>query len=291
MSDGENRAWSSPGFYAPFVLGDLVLLIAAWLILRHAGQPLSAFAVGAFTFSVALGAVLSILPFVLRYRAELRLTEAAQLAASVQRIEQIQQVADHIAAATGQWQTVQEHTSKAVDSAKEIAERVGAEQREFRAFLAEANDAERQNLRIQVEKLRRSEQDYVEVVVRMLDHIYALFLAGKRSAQDNLIAQLTQFQNACRDVARKIGLTPLVAPPGTAYDPRHQQPVDPEAPVPEDAVVVETVATGFTYQGELLRLPVVTLRSSADDSLAEVRSAPPDSSEPDSPASSAESAA
>jgi hypothetical protein len=55
------------------------------------------------------------------------------------------------------------------------------------------------HLRLEIEKLRRGEGEWLQVMVRVLDHVQALHLAGQRSGQRNLIEQLTHFQNSCRD--------------------------------------------------------------------------------------------
>ena len=60
-----------------------------------------------------------------------------------------------------------------------------------------------------MDKLRKMEGDWLKVAVQILDHVFALFRAAERSGQPALIEQLGQFQNACRDAARRIGLVPF----------------------------------------------------------------------------------
>ena len=51
----------------------------------------------------------------------------------------------------------------------------------------------------------------------------AVTAAAARSGQPQLAAQITNFQNACRGTARRIGLTPFVAAPDEPFDAeRHQ---------------------------------------------------------------------
>jgi hypothetical protein len=120
-----------------------------------------------------------------------------------------------IAAATDQWALVQDATKgsaeKTAAGAHEIAERMAAEIREFNEFQAKLNDSEKAALRLEVEKLRRTEGEWMQVVVRILDHIFALHNAAARSGQPELAEQIAHFQNACRDAARRVGLTPFVA--------------------------------------------------------------------------------
>ena len=126
-----------------------------------------------------------------------------------------------------------------------------------------ANDSERANLRLEVEKLRRGESEWLQVTVRMLDHVYALHQGACRSGQPRLIEQVGQFQNACRDAARRVGLTPFAANEAEPFDAQRHQLLEEGAKAPADAVVGETVATGYTFQGQLIRLALVRLRDNA----------------------------
>jgi len=130
---------------------------------------------------------------------------------------------------------------------------------EFMKFMENAHDQERAGLRLEVEKLRRMEGDWIKVAVQMLDHVYALFRAAERSGQEQLVGQLAQFQNACRDVARRMGLTPFVPTVGEKYDARGHQLANPPPMVDENATIGEVLAMGFTYQGQLLRRSLVLL--------------------------------
>jgi len=82
-------------------------------------------------------------------------------------------------------------------------------------------------------------------------------LGAGRSGQPNLIAQMDHFQHACRDAARRIGLTPFTANPSDLFDAQRHQVLDGEPAPPEGATVAETVATGYTFQGRLLRPALV----------------------------------
>jgi molecular chaperone GrpE (heat shock protein) len=122
------------------------------------------------------------------------------------------------------------------------------------------NDSEKATLRLEVEKLRRGELDWLQVLVNILDHVFALHAGAVRSGDAKFAAPITNFQNACRDTARRLGLTPFAAEPGEPFDAeRHQVPGSKEAP-PAGAVVAETIGSGYTFQGRLLRPALVRLR-------------------------------
>jgi len=113
---------------------------------------------------------------------------------------------------------------------------------------------------LEVEKLRRGELEWLQVLVNILDHIFALHAAAVRSGDAKFTAPITTFQNACRDTARRLGLTPFAAETNEPFDAeRHQVAGSKETP-PAGAVVAETIGSGYTFQGRLLRPALVRLR-------------------------------
>lgn len=248
----------------PFFLSDAILLATAWFLVWQGTLPLGRWEIVGGLLCVILGATVAVLPFVLEYQAITRLAEAELLRNGLQQIKHAETIAKRIAEATDNWQAVHEQSGRTVTAAGEISQRMAAEVRDFTAFLEKANDAEKATLRLEVEKLRRGEAEWLQALVRMLDHVYALHGAGLRSGQPRLIEQLTQFQNACRDAARRLGLVPFVAAPGEAFDAQRHQPADDKLPPPE-AKVQETVATGFTFQGRLVRPAGVVLAAPASE--------------------------
>lgn len=245
----------------PFFLGDLLLVVVAGLVSFRSSLPLGLGQAGLITLCAGVGAVLGILPFVLEYRVAARLAESASLTEAVEQIQQLESVAQQISGATARWQSVQEVAERVASTSKAIAERMSTEARAFTEFLQRANESEKATLRLETEKLRRAEADWVHVVVRMLDHVYALHLGALRSGQPKLIAQLDAFQHACRDAARRIGLTPFTPNSSDPFDAQRHQVPEGESPPVEGAVVAETIATGYTLQGRLLRPALVRLQA------------------------------
>ena len=245
-----------------FFLGDLLLVGAAGLIYFKSAFPLGIWQGGLIVVSVAGAALMGILPFVLEYRAASRLAESDALTEVVGQIKNVETIAAQITGATARWQSVQEVADRVAGTSRAIAERMSAEAKAFTDFMQRANDSEKATLRLEVDKLRRAESDWVHVLVRMLDHVYALHLGATRSGQPNLIAQLDQFQHACRDAARRIGLSPYAANPAEPFDAQRHQVLDGEEVPTEGATVAETLATGYTFQGRLLRPALVRLQGS-----------------------------
>ena len=247
----------------PFLLGDAVLLAAAYLIYWQSTQSMGFWQVGMAVLCVAGGACLSITPFLLEYWVAARLAEARGLTPAIEQLRKLESVAAQITAATGQWQNMQEEASKAAAAAQGTAARMGAEAQGFTEFTPRITDSEKPNLPVEGERLRRLQDEWLQVLVRMLDHVYALHVGALRSGQPNLIEQLSNFQSACRDAARRIGLTPFLAEPAERFDAQRHQRADGEGPVPAEATVAETIATGYTFQGRLLRPALVRLVKSA----------------------------
>ena len=243
----------------PFFVGDVLLFGAAVFVYAQSKLPMGLWEMCFAGLCLAVGAVLGIAPFVLEYRATVKLAEAGALATVVAQIQNLEAIAAQIRSATGQWQEVQEQAGKTAVAAKEIAERMRAEVEAFTQFMQRMNESEKATLRLEVEKLRRAEVEWLQVVVRMLDHVYALHQGAVRSGQPNVLEQVGSFQNACREAARRVGLAPFAADPSEPFDAQRHQLADGDARLPADAVIGETLAAGYTFQGKLLRPALVRL--------------------------------
>lgn len=243
----------------PFVAGDVLLLGVAVLTVWHGPQPLALRAFALCAGSVGLGAILCALPFILEYRAVVRLAETDVLAITLKQLQHLEGVARNVGTATAQWHGVQEQAAQTQRAAKETAERMTAEVAQFTEFLKKANDAEKATLRLEVEKLRRNEGEWLQVVVRILDHVFALHQAAARSSKPEVADQIGAFQHACRDIARRVGLVLFEAKPGEAFDDERHKRADGESPAPDDARVKETLGPGLAFQGKLVRPALVTL--------------------------------
>lgn len=263
----------------PFFLGSVLLIGVAAYIVQQNPHALNLVQLGLVVAAVAAGAVLLVAPFVIEYRAALKFAEAHELTDAVAQLENLQSLAKQISGATAQWQDVQAAAGKTAGSAKEIAAQMAEEVANFTAFMKQANDTEKAALRLEAEKARRAEGDWLQVVVRLLDHVSALHQAASRSAQPGVVEQLTHFQNACRDVVRRVGLVPLIAEAGEPFAADRHNLIDAET-APAGALVGETVAPGYTYQSRLLRPALVKLQEAAAEVAAAPQPAPIAAAEP-----------
>ena len=264
----------------PFYLADAVLLgLAVWIV-NHYPHPLPIWSAALMAGCVASAAALCVWPYRLEYQTAVQFAESDGLTDAVQEIRHLQTVAEQIRLATGQWQGVQEHSAKTVTTAKEISERITVEAQAFSEFMQKANDAEKATLRLEVEKLRRGEGQWLQVLVNLLDHVFALYQAGAHSGQPNLEAQLGRFQEACRDVVRRVGLTPFEAQLDEPFDATKHQLADDQSQPPPDALIAQTLAAGYTFQGQLVRRSLVALRSPNSGALVSPGASQPSPVEP-----------
>jgi molecular chaperone GrpE (heat shock protein) len=252
------RDWKVPKW--PFLLGDVLLFAFAYLIVWKSPHPIGKWEIIACFAAATLGSVMGIIPFLLDYRATGKAIQVNALGAVTEKIQDLEKLAAQIGSATSQWDVVQGQADKTAAGAKQIAEKMSAEVREFSEFMRKMNDSEKAALRLEVEKLHRGEAEWLQMLVRIFDHIFALHAAASHSGQPKLAEQIAHFQNACRGTVRRIGLTPFAAGPGEAFDAARHQLADSKEKPPTDAVVAETIGSGYTFQGKLLRPAVVRLR-------------------------------
>jgi molecular chaperone GrpE (heat shock protein) len=255
--------WKVPKW--PFLLAYATLLGFAAFFLQRAPQSVHHWEIAAAC--VVIGTLVCVLPFYLDYRAMGKALEANALGTVAEKIATLEKLSAQISSATNHWanlsESVQTESGKTAAIAKDIADKMTDEVRRFSEFMQGVNDNEKANLRLEVEKLHRGENEWLQTVVRMLDHIYALHIGAVRTGDARFIEPISNFQNACRDTVRRLGLTPFAAEPGEPFDAdRHQPAGNPES-IPADAVVGETVGAGYTFQGKLLRPALVRLHEAA----------------------------
>ena len=245
----------------PFLIGAALLDYFAWWVVEKSDHPINIWMGVLALVAVGGAAWVSVIPFLTDAQNATRLDELDKLQSTANQIQNLEKVANQITIATAQWQNVQEHNAKAIESAKQVSDEMTQEALRFADFMKKASDSEKATLRLEVEKLKRSENDWLQVLVRVLDHVYALHRAAKHSGQPNLIEQLAHFQNACRDAARRIGLVAFAPAAGDGFEPGQHQTADGRKDIPDDAKIFETVATGYTFQGQMLRPALVLIEA------------------------------
>jgi molecular chaperone GrpE (heat shock protein) len=243
----------------PFLIVDSIFVGLAALLLRTGHRPFLWWEACFLLVCAVVGTWSFLTPVFRRYAQEEGLSQAKMLADAAGQIHKLAQLAEQIGGATAQWRELQNEAALTAQSAKSVADKMTAEAKAFSEFMNKAGETEKAHLRVEVDKLRRAEGEWLQIVVLMLDHVFALFQAARRSGQTGLIEQVGQFQNACRDAARRVGLVPTMGQEGDAFDPiQHQLPENILAA--ENAVIADTLICGYQFQGRPLRRPVVVLR-------------------------------
>lgn len=268
----------------PFLIMDLLVIAGCSWMVWQAMPPKETLdhviilaGIAGWIFAACIG----IYPWVIEFKAQTRLEESSALADALDQIKKLEDVGNRVQAASTSWQGAHDAASKVVGVAKDVQEKIHADSKDFMSFVERVNSEEKKHLKLEVEKLRRAETEFLQVTVRMLDHTFALNQAAARSGQPQLIQQLGHFQNACRDTARRVGLVPYVPAVGEKFDSRAHQTEPPSEP-PADSTISEILAAGYTFQGQLLRRALVQVSQP---------SAEPPQSAPEPPAAAEEPAA
>jgi molecular chaperone GrpE (heat shock protein) len=246
----------------PFLLADVLFLGAAVFLWQQGHKPLLWWEAAGLIFCAAAGAGAFLTPFLRRSANDQTLIQAQTLADAAAKIQKLDELASQISNSTAQWQAVQDAAARTAQTATGLAENMASEARAFAEFLQKANDAERVHLRLEVEKLRRNETEWLQILIRMLDQVHALFQAALQSGKPALVEQIGLFQNACRDLSRRAGIAVVAAPAGEPFDPKRHQLLH-DAAAPDNAIILDTLSPGYTYQGQMLRRALVRLQESA----------------------------
>ena len=263
MNDTTN--WRVPKW--PFLLGDGLLMVFGFLFVNHSPPP-GHWAILAIGCAV-LGAALGVVPFILDYRAMSRALEINALGAIAEKIQNLEKVATQISSATNHWASAEEsirgQAEKTTLAAKAIADRMTTEVIEFSDLMKKMNDSEKVALKLEVDKLRRGETEWLQVLVTLLDHVFALHAGAVRTGDAKYSGPVTNFQSACYDVVRRLGLVPFVGVAGEPFDADSHKTLDGKE-APSGAVISETIGCGYTFQGQPLRPALVRLREGAPPS-------------------------
>jgi len=255
--------WKVPKW--PFFAAYAVMLGFAYFFILRAPQSVHHWELAAGC--VALGALLSLIPFYLDYRAMGRALEINALGEVGDKMQNLETLSAQIGSATSHWaiiqETVQTEAGKTTAAAKAIADQMAAEARQFSDFMQKMNDSEKAALRLEAEKLHRAEGEWLQMLVRVFDHVFALHTGAVRTGDPRFIEPITNFQNACRETVRRVGLTPFVAEPDELFDAERHQAAGKPGKISNGAVVAETIGAGYTFQGKLLRPALVRVRDAS----------------------------
>ncbi len=243
----------------PFLSADIIFVVLGfWISSLIQGEPLLWQILSILSCAV-LGTTFAILPFYFEYKAEAKAVEIAQLTSVTKEINKMELVASQITSASENWAAVQDSSKQTALLAEEIAAGIAESVKSHDKFMATATNEEFKVLKLEVEKLRRSENDWANSLVGLLDLVYRLERSAAASGKEQFIQTMGQFQAQCREVSRRVGVVAFEAETGASFNPdEHALPEgDPVSPA---AIISETRLPGFRLQGKLVRKPLVATR-------------------------------
>ena len=254
----------------PFFAADgLFLALAGGIVVSGGGGlALESWGLLMVMVCVGLGGVFGVWPFLAEYREESRRFEAREFGSVLGQVKRLEEVGKLVSESSEQWREMAEKGELLAKAAEETTVRVREERELFREIAEKADAKERDHLRLEAEKLRRSEREWLGVLAGIMYHVFALHRAGKSSGQAKLIQQLNGFQGACLDICRRVGLSQYVVKAGEVFDPKIHK-AEEGRPLPKNPVVRETLAPGFSFQGRPAYLPLVALAAGTEEKAKE----------------------
>ncbi|MDR1010690.1 MAG: hypothetical protein LBM04_06135, partial [Opitutaceae bacterium] len=167
----------------PFIIADIVLLIAALLIAYKSPAPPDTFSLIAITVCVCLGAVLACMPIVLNHtrRRDALLDERQdQLVAITQTAAA---AANQLSIAASNLHNIAETTARMLKHADALPARLQEKIGEFKTQLNEVNIAENEALEQEINTLRASETERLETALENIKQFAAGIIARETGSQ------------------------------------------------------------------------------------------------------------
>ncbi|MBC8326687.1 MAG: nucleotide exchange factor GrpE [Verrucomicrobia subdivision 3 bacterium] len=243
----------------PFLLADIIFIGLAYWISTLIDGPAQQWHISSILVCAGLGAAFAVAPFYFEYRAEAKAVEIAQLTTVAKEVNNMETVAAQISEATASWNAVQESSGQTAQLAEEIAAGIAATVKEHHEFMAKAGNDEHATLKLEVEKLRRAEQDWASTLVGQLDLIFRLERSAAASGKEPFMQTMATFQGQCRELAKRVGLVAFEADADAAFDAEHHAVLDNEPKPTDGDKVTETRLPGIRLQGRLIRKPLVSV--------------------------------
>jgi len=147
-----------------FFATDAALLGAAWFIAARSAQPLTPSAMAAIVACVVAGAIVALVPLVVRYERQKneQLDERQQALEALGRT--VTASAEQISIAAGGLHGIAELAQKNLRHAEQLPHKLHEKIAEFQAGLATVNDAEKEELERELTALRTTESDRLDTI-------------------------------------------------------------------------------------------------------------------------------
>lgn len=186
----------------PFLVGDAVLLVAAWYIAEHGGSPLSANTIAAVTACVAAGALLGVIPFLSDYarKQDEALDERQRGLEALSRT--INTAAEQISIAANGLNELTELTHKNLKHAEQLPHKLQDKIAEFNAQLDNARDDDREELEKEVAELRATETERLQSIADKVHKAVAELTTLDATAQKHLNARTQLVERASDTIVK-----------------------------------------------------------------------------------------
>lgn len=182
---------SSPAPKLPiwvFFATDVVLLGAAAYIATHSTRPLSETATLGIVACIIAGAIIGLVPLVIYYERQKNDTLDDRQRALEALARTVANSAEQISIAAGGLHEIAELAQKNLRHAEQLPHKLQEKIAEFQAQLANANEADREELEKELEELRSSESERLQATSEKIAKTTAEFAKLEAATQQHLTA-------------------------------------------------------------------------------------------------------
>jgi hypothetical protein len=152
----------------PFIVADVVCLLAAALIGLYAKSPVTGWPLISCAVLVIVGGVAFVYPWVVDHAADTREASARLRDELELQIKRVQAAAESLGRAAAQIKAIEEAVQKSARDAETLPYRMQEKLAEFNAALAEKENDEREALELELEELRAANSDQLKAVAEKI---------------------------------------------------------------------------------------------------------------------------
>ncbi|MCD8535252.1 MAG: nucleotide exchange factor GrpE [Verrucomicrobia bacterium] len=249
--------------FVPFIIADVTLLAIAFAVVLQAGKPIGLPEILLVTVCSVAGAMFMTYPFRKQFDLQVQEANAERLNLAVCRLQAVENLATRMESVTSQWNQIEKKAEESMDRTEDISRDMIQEAQSFREFLKNASSEEVQHLKLLVDKLKKAEKDWLQVIMAMMDHCTALKWAATKSGNPNLAQQISNFHFQLCEVVRQVGLTLHESHAGDNFDEELHQVGESNGQQLNlsNAVIRETKSVAMKFRGVIVRKALVLVES------------------------------